>query len=113
MKAKAYRVSLLLVMLLVVVASAAAWRLYRQSQSAADNPTVLSAGERRSVEIYQYYLQEYEGKIGVFRMNETIPFRTLEVYVLTLPSLDQLELREGVLIRDAAKLRVILEDYGS
>ena len=111
MKAKAYRAGLFLVMLLVIVAATAAWGLHSRSQGA--DPAVLSAGDRRSVAAYRYYLREYEGKIGVFRMNETTPYRVLDVYVSTLPSVDQLELRQGVYILDEAKLRVILEDYES
>lgn len=61
-----------------------------------------------------YYLREYEDKIGVFRPEETEPFMMIDVFVSTLPSADQLELRTGgIRVADDRKLQSMLEDFGS
>lgn len=104
MKTKVYRIFLLLVAAFVLAALFFALRYAWVGQASAGN---------EAAEGYAYLLRVHEGKIGVFRAGESEPFRVLEVYVSTLPVLDQSELSEGVYIQNEEKLQVIIEDYES
>lgn len=103
---KTYRAILLSVAALVILTCFAAI-LYQQSSTPANEKSKVPATS------YQYCLREYEEKIGVFRTNDEKPFMTIDVYVATLPSVDQMQLKDGIYIEDDEKLRMIIEDYGS
>lgn len=103
---KTYRAVLLSIAALVMLASFVAF-LYHQSTSPTSEKSQVPAVT------YQYCLREYEEKIGVFRVNDDKPFMTIDVYISTLPSVDQMDLKEGIYVEDDEKLRMIVEDYGS
>lgn len=106
MRAKSYRIVLLLVMILVIIAAFAAI----QSQQF---PIRQSDGNARTAAVYPYQLKEYEGKIGIYRTGEDKPYRVIDVYVSTLPAADQIELRDGIYIQSDEHLQRIIEDYES
>ncbi len=62
---------------------------------------------------YPYMVQEYNGKIGVFRNNEKTPFQVVDLSPALLPPYDQAALEEGIPIRNESELQRILEDYAS
>ncbi len=62
---------------------------------------------------YSYVVQEYDGKIGVFRISEKKPFQIIDMSTLLLPDFDREELKTGIYIKDEAQLQQILEDYVS
>ncbi len=62
---------------------------------------------------YTYLVQEYDGKIGVFRYNEKTPFQIVDLSPAMLPPYDQAALKEGIPIRNENELQRILEDYTS
>ncbi len=106
MHVKLYRVSLLIIAIIVIIASIVAFNYINQSKNIPD-PNMVQANE------YMYILKEHEQKIGVYKTNETSPFMTIDVYVKTLPSVDQQELKSGVMVQNDDKLKMIIEDYES
>lgn len=106
MNVKKYRAGLLLSAVLVTIICIIAVVYTRYTQKKYDNPTIHTPQ-------YQYVLKEYDEQIGVFKANEDMPFRMLNVYTFNLPIVDQYELKEGVLVQDDEKLRIIIEDYES
>ncbi len=70
-------------------------------------------GKGVAAEEYMYYLKEYNGQIGIFKSSEKEPYQIIDVYIYNLPSLDQQELKSGIMVQDDDKLRMIIEDYES
>lgn len=62
---------------------------------------------------YSYIVQEYDGKIGVFKASEKTPFQVINMYTSLLPAYDQTELKSGIFIKDESELQQILEDFAS
>ncbi len=60
-----------------------------------------------------YFLQEYRGRIGVFREGETVPFQEIDVLIESLPPSDRALLAKGIFAADETALRSLLEDYSS
>ena len=58
----------------------------------------------------EYTVKSYEGKIGIFSENGTL-LQVIDVYIKTLPKADRSLLEKGILVRDEAELRSIIEDY--
>ncbi|MFZ2537908.1 MAG: hypothetical protein WAX04_03290 [Oscillospiraceae bacterium] len=106
MRIKTYRVSLVIIAVLVIITSIVAFNYINQSKIIPDD-SIVQAKE------FMYYLKEHEQKIGVYKTNETSPFMTIDVYVKTLPSVDQQELKSGVMVQNDDKLKMIIEDYES
>lgn len=97
---------LLLVMMFVIIAAAFAVNNVQPANS-IDQTQVKS-------DPVLYYLREYDEKIGVFHPDEAEPFLMIDVYVSTLPSADQFELKNsGIKVYSAQKLQSIIEDYES
>lgn len=69
--------------------------------------------EREPEPDYQYLLKEYNGRLGVFLKGQEQPEKLYDVLIRTLPAQDQLELAEGVKVRDYAALVALIEDYSS
>lgn len=106
MRTRIYRISLAVVAILVIIASIFAFN-YINTKNSLPEDSIVQANE------YMYYLKEHEQKIGVYKVNETSPFKTIDVYVSTLPSVDQQELKNGIMIQNDSKLKTIIEDYES
>lgn len=106
MRTHIYRASLITVAISVMIASGAAIYYTKQSENIAKKSI------SRETQ-FMYYLKEHEEKIGVYRVNEETPFKTLEVYVNTLPYVDRIALSEGIEVADDEKLNVLIEDYES
>lgn len=107
MNIKRYRITLVGIIVFVIIASITAVYYYNYANQ---KPTEQAQTNRIE---YKYYLKEYNDLIGVYKMHEDTPFRTIDVYVYTLPSVDQQELKTGILVQDDEKLRMIIEDYES
>ncbi len=104
---KIYRSILAGVCLLVIIAVIAAFH-YNQTQLSQKSQESIPQSTQVS-----YFLREYDGKIGVFQGETTLPFEILDVYVSNLPSVDQMELRSGIEILTKEELSAKIEDYGS
>lgn len=61
----------------------------------------------------EYVIKEYDNRIGVYYMGDTIPFRVEQVYVAYLPEKDRSELRCGIYITGDIAMEKRLEDYRS
>ncbi|MEG0691709.1 MAG: hypothetical protein RR444_01350 [Oscillospiraceae bacterium] len=106
MRVKLYRISLLIIAVIVIIASIVAFNYMNQSKKNSEK-NILPTND------FMYVLKEHEQKIGVYKANETSPFMTIDVYVKTLPSVDQQELKSGIMIQNEDKLKTIIEDYES
>ena len=60
-----------------------------------------------------YVMRTYEGKIGIFKNEDSTPFQVIEVEVASLPETDRLLLENGISFTDVSKLRQAIEDYES
>lgn len=60
-----------------------------------------------------YILKEYQGKVGVFKNNQSEPIFIINVFVNTLPDYDVESLKNGIYIKDEAELSKIIEDFES
>lgn len=60
-----------------------------------------------------YTVTEYQGKIAVFKNNDTIPLDVYDTYVSFLPEHDRQLLKEGIRANNTAELQKIIEDYTS
>jgi len=87
MTVKKYRIILLCVIILVIIA------------------TLITVFYKTST--------DEKTKQAVFRTKEDKPFKMVEVYTFNLPPADQQMLQEGIMIADDAKLESIIEDYES
>lgn len=82
------------------------------ASSTADMPAnAQGAAPSPSPQEERYTVSVYNGKIGVFRGNEPIPFLTAETEVYLLPQEDILLLRRGIPASSMSQVRAILEDY--
>ncbi|MCH4238902.1 MAG: hypothetical protein LKF71_01315 [Oscillospiraceae bacterium] len=66
-----------------------------------------SSGGRQAI----YLVKTHAGKIGIFHVGETVPFRVLEVPVSNLPEADQKLLKIGISVQSSEELQRIVEDY--
>lgn len=73
--------------------------------------TYVSSSENNFPETY-WRVCEYQGKIGIFLADGTL-YDVLDIYVKTLPEADKRMLGEGIVIKNEAELRSIIEDYTS
>ena len=60
-----------------------------------------------------YTLREYKGHIGVFENDDSTPIQEIDVLVDNLPASDRALLAKGIVARNSAELRSLLEDYSS
>lgn len=82
---------------------------YYTSTDAASQESALSSSSSQTEE--QYLVTVYNGKIGVFRGNETSPFLTADIDVYLLPSEDISILKKGIPAESFSQVKRILEDY--
>ena len=73
----------------------------------------VSASGLVSPEPPAYLLSSYEGKLAVYRSQETDPFMVFQVYLHNLPEQDQKALKEGLEVEDYRELDRLIEDYTS
>lgn len=104
---KIYRIILGFVIVSVIIASIIGV-YYSLNKNEISNENI-----RADANEFMYILKEYENKIGVYKANETEPFKVIDVYVNNLPSVDQYELKSGISVQNDDKLRMIIEDYES
>lgn len=93
----------------VIICVAALTALYLSfdtdaEQKIAENPYI--------AEDY-YTVQEYQGKIAVFKNNDKVPTDIFDAYVALLPAHDRELLEEGIVIQTPEELQKIIEDYTS
>lgn len=60
-----------------------------------------------------YTVKEYEGKIAVYKNDETKPYVVYDAYVSLLPEQDIEQLKKGIITDDKEYLQSIIEDYTS
>ena len=60
-----------------------------------------------------YTICEYQGKIAIFKGDESVPIEIYDVYVSTLPQHDRLLLEQGITVETPKELQKIIEDYTS
>lgn len=109
MNAKRYRAALSGIIILVIIATMFAIYYFNTNKTLPDE---IDADKNIKHE-YMYFLKEYNEQIGIFRTDEQTPFSIIDVYVYNLPTVDQSELKAGVLVQDDTKLKTIIEDYES
>ncbi len=61
----------------------------------------------------QYTIKEYNGKVAVFKNNNTFPESVYDAYISVLPESDQERLKNGITVSDKTELQKIIEDYTS
>lgn len=72
-----------------------------------------SAEDVIRAEDYTYELKALEGKLAVYFLGEKYPRVIFDVYIRTLPKLDQEQLNAGIPIKDYEELLKRIEDYSS
>ena len=60
-----------------------------------------------------YTITEYQGKIAVFKNDDTIPIDVYDSYVSVLPQHDRELLQKGIRTESTSELQKIIEDYTS
>ena len=97
--------SIVLITLLCIIVVTAIF-LYKPL-SAKSKPTVQTdvTGE--------YIIGVYQEKIAVFTQGDRLPIEIFDVYVSTLPALDQKELLKGIKVTGRIELKQRIEDYTS
>ena len=83
--------------------------LFRQYAPENKPETVQNTQETQS----SYLVQEYSGKIAVYRDGGSSPYRIYDVYVNTLPEYDRDLLAQGIPVETLAQLNRLIEDYTS
>lgn len=59
----------------------------------------------------KYTVREYNGQVAVFRDENTVPDRILDVYVITLPESDAERLKDGITAEGNDAIRSLVEDF--
>ena len=70
-----------------------------------------SARQTQASAAVTYVVKAYKGHIGVFRNNETVPFREEETDVDVLPKNDRDSLEKGRAASTMAEVEKMVEDY--
>ena len=84
------------------------------SVSSQEAPPISSSTPPKEVSTSSgYFVQSYEGHIGIFRNGEDKPMEETQVELNALPEADQILLQEGIYAESEAELRQIIEDYES
>lgn len=58
-----------------------------------------------------YIVKKYNNQVAIFKEGEETPFEILDININSLPETDQKALEAGISIKDADKLRKLIEDY--
>ena len=58
-----------------------------------------------------YTIKEYNGLLGVFLNDETLPYKEVNVSFSALPTEDQELLKKGITANSQGEVQIILEDY--
>lgn len=61
----------------------------------------------------RYTVEEYQGKIAVFKDGEAVPYEIFDTYVAVLPEHDRQLLKDGINVSSETELQKIIEDYTS
>lgn len=77
-----------------------------------NNVEIYENNENQNKEEF-YTIKEYEGKIAVFKNNNSKPTTIYEAYVSLLPESDQIKLQNGITVNNTNDLQQIIEDYTS
>lgn len=85
---------------------------YNQNYFTPNSSLSQENGEETTSESDKIYrVQEYQGKVAVFRENEEVPCLETDINVSNLTELDREYLQKGIVARSSAELLNILEDY--
>ncbi len=60
-----------------------------------------------------YTIKEHDGKVAIFRNDDTQPFNVYDSYVSVLPQSDQEKLKSGITVSNTEDLQQVIEDYTS
>ncbi len=77
--------------------------------SSQENSEIIAMASRSNT----YILREYEGHIGIFYNDESIPYQEIDVDITLLPQPDREQLKTGIKVTDPDDLRKRIEDYES
>lgn len=61
----------------------------------------------------EFIIKEYENRIGVFAVGDTVPLRVEQIYVAHLPEKDRAELKRGIYVTGEFAMEKLLNDYSS
>ncbi|MGN0590721.1 hypothetical protein [Ruminococcus sp.] len=96
-----------------VVLIATLSQVVRLERAAADSLAFAGTVPTRAVETTMptgYVVRLHNGRIGVFRAGEALPFRYLDAELSLLPELDRQLLEEGIQAKSEEELRGLLEE---
>ena len=83
----------------------------RRDSYAQCNFAHLDWGDRRITDYHRRGLRPAEGKLAVFTDDLVQPDLVFDVYVRTLPELDQQQLSRGIRVKTYDELTSMIEDY--
>lgn len=113
MTKKQYRISLFILLGAVVLIALFSILVYLRYSFSNESDQNTPLNVQTQNEEFMFLIKEYDEKIGIYHTGESLPFQILEVYVQTLPSVDQMDLEKGIWIQNEEMLRKIIEDYES
>ena len=77
--------------------------------SSQENSGIIAMASKTDV----YTLKEYEGRIGIFHNDDSVPYQQIDVDVSTFSEEDQRLLKEGITVYSIDELNRKIEDYES
>ena len=105
--------SIFIVSIIVMILSFVSDDSYKSSKADASQDSIIKDVETQDSSQNQniYILKEYDGKLAVFRENQSKPYQVFNVYVKTLPAFDQGQLKQGIHVDGDDELSSLIEDY--
>lgn len=107
MKIKNKTIIYLIILTILIFAIAVSVIFFSKPFSAKSKPIV------QTDVVGEYTIGVYQEKIAVFTQGDNLPIEIFDVYVSTLPVLDQKELLKGIKVRGKLELKQRIEDYTS
>ncbi len=60
-----------------------------------------------------YTVKEYDGKVAVYKNNDTVPSTVFDAYTSLLPEQDRELLKQGIRVKTDEELQKVIEDFTS
>ena len=73
----------------------------------------LKEAEATTSQHTQYTIKEYNGRIAIFKNDNSSPESIYDTYISVLPESDQNKLKNGITVNDKKELQKLIEDYTS
>ncbi len=69
--------------------------------------------EKENIQKEIFIIKEYEGKIAVFKNEDSKPTTVYDSYISLLPESDRIRIQKGITVDNTNDLQKIIEDYTS